>query len=138
MLGACDEIFVTDDSVNMVSEAVTAGHRAVLLRTERAGTVKRKLQGLTSLLVSSGLLPKKALWGAPRFDQTVKKFMRMGLLTDFKSWMRERRRDEFSPFAPLDPQLDMDQDGFNEARRAADWILENLGDVTRPSELDDE
>jgi mitochondrial fission protein ELM1 len=138
MLGACDEIFVTDDSVNMVSEAVTAGHRAVLLRADRVGAVKRKLQGLTSFLVSSGLLPKKALWGAPRFDQTFKKFMRMGLLVDFKGWMRERRRNEFSPFAPLDPQLDMDQDGFNEARRAADWILENLGDVTHPDELDDE
>ncbi|MDR1471729.1 MAG: mitochondrial fission ELM1 family protein [Synergistaceae bacterium] len=131
MLGACDEIFVTDDSVDTVSEAVTAGHRAILLRAERVGAIKNRLQGATSLLVSSGLLPRKALWGVSRFDQTFKRFMRMGLLVDFKGWLRERRRDEFSPFAPLGGQIDMDFDGFNEARRAADWILDNLGAVPR-------
>jgi mitochondrial fission protein ELM1 len=137
MLGACDEIFVTDDSVNMVSEAVTAGHRAVLLRTERVGAIKRNMQRATSLLVSAGFLPRRALWGVPRFDQTFKKFIKMDLLIEFRDWIRERRRDELSPFAPLDEQLDIDHDGFNEARRAADWILDNLGDVVHYDELDE-
>ncbi|MDR1978463.1 MAG: mitochondrial fission ELM1 family protein [Synergistaceae bacterium] len=134
ILGACDEVFVTDDSISMVSEAATAGHRVVLLRTERVGAVKRKLQKFTSALVTVGLLPKKTLWGIPRFDQGFRSFEKMGLLIEFKDWMKERRRDNMSPFAPLDDDMDFDPDGFNEARRAADWILENLGDVVHPSE----
>jgi hypothetical protein len=134
ILGACDEVFVTDDSISMVSEAATAGHRVVLLRTERVGAVKRKLQKITSAMVAVGLLPKKTLWGIPRFDQGFRSFEKMGLLIEFKDWIKERRRDDMTPFAPLDDDMDFDPDGFNEARRAADWILENLGDVIHPSE----
>ena len=132
MLGACDEIFATDDSVNMVSEAATAGHRVVLLRAERAGRVRRNLQGATALLVSAGILPRRALWGVPRFDRTFETFAHMGLLIEFRDWLKERRRNELSPFAPLQDEEEIDPNGFNEARRAADWMLENLGDVRRP------
>lgn len=134
MLGACDEIFTTDDSVNMVSEAVTAGHRVVLMRALRAGMIKPKLQDATSFLVRAGVLPRRALWGIPRFDQTYRDFERMGLLVEFKHWLKERRRDDYSPFAPLDEPKGVEPDGFNEARRAADWILANLDDVVRPGE----
>jgi mitochondrial fission protein ELM1 len=134
ILGACDEVFVTDESINTVSEAATAGHRVVLLRAERIGAVKRKLQKATSAMVAVGLLPKRMLWGIPRFDQTFRSFEKIGLLIEFKDWMKERRRDDLSPFAPLDDVPEIDPDGFNEARRAADWILENLGDVVHPSE----
>jgi mitochondrial fission protein ELM1 len=129
MLGACDEIFVTDDSVNMVSEAVTAGHRAVLLKTERTGLVKKRLQLATSLMVSSGLLPRRALWGAPRFDMAFQSFREMGLLTDFRDWIHERRRSDIAPVAAIEGESDFDGEGFNEARRAADWILMNLPNV---------
>ncbi|MDR1579494.1 MAG: mitochondrial fission ELM1 family protein, partial [Synergistaceae bacterium] len=97
ILGACDEMFVTDDSVNMVSETVTAGHRVILLKTERAGVFKKRLQSVTAAMVESGLLPPKALWGAPRFDRTYQSFRSMGLLTDFRDWMHERRRDDIFP-----------------------------------------
>ena len=134
MLGACDEIFTTDDSVNMVSEAATAGHRVVLMRVPRAGFVKPRLQASTAMLVWAGILPRRALWGIPRFDQTFRSFEKMGLLVEFKGWLKERRRDDYSPFVPLDDAPEIDPDGFNEARRAADWILENLGDVVHPRE----
>jgi mitochondrial fission protein ELM1 len=136
ILGACDEAFVTDDSINMVSEAVTAGHRAVLMRSERVGALRRGVQRLTSILVSVGILPKRSLWGPPRFDQTFASFRRMGLLIEFKDWIRERRMGGIPQFAPLDGEPELDPNGFNEARRAADWILDNLGDVIRPSEDD--
>jgi hypothetical protein len=118
----------------MVSEAVTAGNRAILLRTERVGLLKRRLQLATSMMVSSGLLSKRLLWGVPRFDQTFDAFKKMGLLIDFKDWIHERRRSDISPFAPLEEQSEFDLDGFNEARRAADWILLNLGNVFHPEE----
>jgi hypothetical protein len=134
ILGACDEVFVTDDSISMVSEAATAGHRVVLLRAERIGAVKRKLQKATSGMVAVGLLPKRLLWGIPRFDQTFRSLEKMSLLIEFKDWIKERRRGDMSPFAPLDEDVNADPEGFNEARRAADWIIENLGDVVHPSE----
>ena len=134
ILGACDEVFVTDDSINMVSEAVTAGHRVVLLRTQRRGVIRRFFQRLTALLVNTGLFPKRLLWGPPRFDQTFSTFAKMGLLIEYRDWYVERRRDNLSPFAPLDEELDIDRDGFNEARRASKWILDHLGDVYHPRE----
>jgi mitochondrial fission protein ELM1 len=136
MLGACDEIFVTDDSVNMVSETVTAGHRAILLKTERSGILKRRLQMATSFMVSSGLLPKRAIWGVPRFDLTFQSFKNMGLLIDFKDWVHERRRDDLSPVTAPDDVTEFDETGFNEARRAADWILKNMGNEPQSNELE--
>lgn len=134
MLGACDEIFATDDSVNMVSEAATAGHRVVLLRAERVGSFKAKAQDATASLVSIGLFKRSLLWGVPKFDRTFESFEKMGLLIEWPDWLKERRRNDFSPFAPLDEHDAIDPDGFNEARRAADWILEHLGEVWRPAE----
>ncbi|MDR3165171.1 MAG: mitochondrial fission ELM1 family protein [Synergistaceae bacterium] len=133
ILGACDEMFVTDDSVNMVSETVTAGHRVILLKTERAGMFKKRLQLATAMMVESGLLPKKALWGAPRFDRTYQSFRNMGLLTDFVDWIYERRHDNIFPVSAED-DADWNREGFNEARRAADWILSNLPGIIHPEE----
>jgi hypothetical protein len=134
ILGACDEIFVTDDSVNMVSEAVTAGHTAILLRVERSGAVRRRLQHATSMLVSSGILPKRALWGVPRFDETFRSFRNMGLLTDFKDWIHERRRSDIAQIYVPGDKGESDNDGFNEARRAAGWILSNLPGIALPED----
>ena len=136
ILGACDEVFVTDDSVNMVSETVTAGHRVILLKTERAGVLKKRLQSATAMMVESGLLPKKALWGAPCRDMTTyQSFRNMGLMTDFADWMHERRRGDIFPVsAATEDGADWDNDGFNEARRAADWILSNLPGIVHPEE----
>jgi mitochondrial fission protein ELM1 len=134
ILGACDEVFVTDDSVNMVSETVTAGHRAILLRTERSGAVRRRLQLATSMLVSSGILPKRALWGVPRFDETFRSFRNMGLLIDFKDWIHERRRSDIPQIYVPGNKSESGDDGFNEARRAAGWILSNLPGLVRPED----
>jgi hypothetical protein len=134
MLGACDEIFVTDDSVNMVSEVVTAGHRAVLLRTERAGLFIKKLQTATRIMVSAGLLPPRALWGVPRFDMVLESFRNMGLLIDFRNWIHEQRRSDIAPVPTVDGEYDWSNEGFNEARRAADWILNDLPNIVHAAE----
>jgi hypothetical protein len=85
-------------------------------------------------MVAAGLLPKRMLWGIPRFDQTFRSFEKMGHLIEFKDWLKERRRGNTPSFASIDNEPQNDSEGFNEARRAADWILENLGDVVHPSE----
>ena len=134
ILGACDEIFVTDDSAGAVSEAVTAGHRVVLLQTERAGPLKKRLQAVTRAMVSSGFLPSRALWGAPRLDMVFESFRDLGLLIDFKNWVHELRRSDIAPVPILNGGIDWSNGGFNEARRAADWILANLRNVTQVDE----
>lgn len=131
MLGACDEIFVTDDSVNMVSEAATAGHRAVLLRAGRAGGIRGAVQRAFARLASMGLAPRRLVWGVPRFDATIERFKEMGLLIEWSAWTRERIRESLSEDDA--PRYDERED-FNEARRAAEWILGEIGSVYHPAE----
>jgi hypothetical protein len=70
----------------------------------------------------------------PKFNRTLEHFEKMGLLIEWPDWIKERRRNDFSPFAPLDEPTEIDRDGFNEARRAADWILSHLEEVWHPVE----
>jgi hypothetical protein len=119
----------------MVSETVTAGHRAILLKTERAGILRKRLQSLTEMMVDVGLLPPKALWGAPcRERTTYQSFRNMGLLTDFGDWIHERRRGDILPVSAAGDDADWSGEGFNEACRAADWILSNLSGIVHPDE----
>lgn len=117
MLGFSREIFVTEDSVNMVSETITGGHKAVLLRVEHKKGLRGLLQNATSSLVNAGALPPNALWGVPKFDVVFDHFARHDALIEFRDWIKRRRENP-------------DEEGtspeeFNEAKRAAQWIVEN-------------
>ncbi|PIE55054.1 MAG: nucleoside-diphosphate sugar epimerase [Dethiosulfovibrio peptidovorans] len=117
ILGACQKIFCTEDSVSMISEAATAGTNVYLLRVGRKKGWRRILQGLTERLVGWRLLSERSLWGAPRFDRMIDQFIERGLIaempSDVAAW-----RSFLQSFVAEPPQ-------FNEARRAARWILEN-------------
>ncbi len=119
MLGFSTEVFCTEDSVNMVSETITGGHRAVLLRVDHKGGMKGLLQRATAALVSAGALPISALWGIPKFDLVFDHFARNGSLLEFGDWMRLRR--EWGD-APAEENA---AEEFNEAKRAAKWIYDN-------------
>ena len=99
MLGKATHVVVTEDSVSMVSEAVTAGFRVGLMRVPRtSGTFKQ--------FFGSG--PK-------RFDDMFDKMKSrnliedLGMIPDFRKFLAE-------------PEQKHHQD-FNEAKRAAEWIL---------------
>lgn len=117
MLGFSDEIFCTEDSVNMVSETVTGGHVAVLMRTRYRKGIKRLLQIASAALVNMGALPQRMMWGVPKFNLLYDRFMRNDALIEFEDWARGikdplfKGRDEERSFSE-----------FNEARRAAEWI----------------
>ncbi len=113
ILGGCDEVFCTEDSVSMVSEAATAGFPVRLLRVERCGGFRRALQETASRLVKKGLLPGGFLWGAPRFDAMLEAFMEAGRVTETLPWEEAAKAEG----------RDKGQD-FNEARAAAAWILQ--------------
>ena len=115
MLGLCTRVFCTEDSVSMLSEAVTAGHEVLLLRVERKEGTRSKIQAFTEKLVKKGFLSKRYLWGAPRFDTMIAGFEKQGFVrelpVDVGKWDMELIREHSG------------DTGFNEARRAAEWIL---------------
>ena len=102
MLGAATHLIVTEDSVSMVSEAATAGFRVGLLR------VGRKQGPLVKLRKILG-------GGTARFDALFEAMSARGLVEDLGA------DPDFEAFlAPAERRTDTP---FNEAKRAAEWIL---------------
>ena len=122
MLGFSTEVFCTEDSVNMVSETVTGGHRAVLLRVEHKKGIKKILQDMTAWLVGVGALSPNMLWGIPKFDLVFEHFARHDALLEFREWIRRRHEP---PIISKDEGESKMWEEFNEAKRAAEWIYEN-------------
>ena len=116
MLGFSDLVFVTDDSVNMVSEAITGGTVPILLQAKRKTGLRFQLQLLTKEFVKRGWLVPEMLWGVPRFDKVFDHFTAKGLLLPFDTWKEDMLSGKQIPNNKID---------FNEAARAADWILQN-------------
>ena len=99
ILGAATHVLVTEDSVSMVSEAVTAGFRVGLIRLPRTtGKIKNMLG-----------------FGARRFDDMFARFSELGLIDDLGA-------EVYLPkFIEADNQYHFKD--FNEAKRAAEWII---------------
>ncbi len=117
MLGLSGRVFVTEDSVSMVSEAITAGKEVFLLRTETAKALRLRMQEYTEALVDRGVLPSCFLWGKPRFDRLFAALEEQGFL-------KETNCDNLTDCIGT---LSLSQNGstsLNEARRAAEWIVE--------------
>ena len=117
MIGLCSRLFVTEDSVSMVSEAVTAGKDVVLLRVGKRGRIRAFLQEATAWGVEKKLLPRGLLWGIPRFDRLFLELEERGLLRELGSDHGTGTRQDLPGTGEGMPRL-------NEARRAACWILE--------------
>lgn len=117
MLGFSDVVFCTEDSVNMVSETITGGHTVILMRTGYRKGIKRILQQATVLLAERDALPRRCIWGVPRFDTLYDRFMRHGVLLEFEDWFAGRRETLF-----LTERWESQFLEFNEAKKAAQWI----------------
>ena len=122
MLGFSTEVFCTEDSVNMISETVTGGHRAVLLRVAHKKGIKKMLQNATAWLVGIGALAPNMLWGIPKFDLVFEHFARHDALLEFREWIKRRHE---TIVEPQDEEERKMWEEFNEAKRAAQWIYEN-------------
>lgn len=118
MLGFSDEVFCTEDSVNMVSEAITGGQRPTLLRVKHRKGIRSLLQKCAKLLVDIAAAPPNILWGIPKFDRVYDKMKRHGVLTEFseRNLYRDETPEEIAPSGS-------GWTDFNEAKRAAEWIL---------------
>ena len=102
MLGAATHVLVTEDSVSMVSEAATAGFRVGLLRIGRKQS---------PLIKSRNVLGA----GTVRFDALFNEMAERGLVEDLGS------APDFDAF--LVPETRKTDVPFNEAKRAAEWII---------------
>ena len=122
MLGFSDEIFCTEDSVNMVSETITGGQRPILMRVEHKKGIKSMRQKATSSLVNAGALDPKLLWGIPKFDAVFEHFSRHGALIEFEEWMTLKDSSHYDDTDTEDASM---REDFNEAKRAAEWIFDN-------------
>ena len=101
ILGAATHVLVTEDSVSMVSEAVTAGFKVGLIRVPRTtGKIKHMLG-----------------FGARRFDEMFARFSEKGLIYDLK--------DDWDMQKFIEAPQQYHYRDFNEAKRAAEWILQH-------------
>ena len=114
LLGAAHRVFCTEDSVSMVSEALSGGHRLGLLRVERRGGLRGWWGHAGTKLVRWGVWGEGALGGAIRFDALFEEFFRRGYAVecgpDPEAW-------------PWDRVGRFDTPPPNEARRAAAWLM---------------
>ncbi|MBP9975846.1 MAG: hypothetical protein KBE82_05660, partial [Synergistaceae bacterium] len=106
----------------MISETVTGGHRAVLLRVAHKKGIKKMLQNATAWLVGLGALAPNMLWGIPKFDLVFEHFARHDALLEFREWIKRRHE---TIVEPQDEEERKMWEEFNEAKRAAQWIYEN-------------
>lgn len=102
MMGCCDVAFTTQDSVNMISECATAGLPLVVLEVPLKRSPQARL---------------RALLGPNRMAKNLELFLARGLAA--AALPEDLAKMDLSPKA-LRPRGDVE---FNEARRAADWIL---------------
>lgn len=102
MLGAATHVLVTEDSVSMVSEAVTAGYRVGLLRVGRKQNPLAKSRNLLG-------------GGVARFGEMLEKMLAKGLAEDLGT------TPDFNTFFSTDACKTAAP--FNEAKMAAEWIL---------------
>lgn len=115
MLGLCSEVFCTEDSVSMLSESATAGHVVLLLRTDRKRGVRNILQKITMYLSEKGVISRSFLWGVPRFDAMIEDFKEKELILELQESISDWDMGAASVLSST-PE-------FNEAKRAAEWIL---------------
>lgn len=99
-LGIASHVLVTEDSVSMVSEAVTAGFKVGLLRVGRKGGFLKNIFG----------------YGTVRFDKLFAKMRERKLLEDLGC--ESMNIEKF-----LSKQEQKHNQDFNEAKRAAEFIL---------------
>ena len=123
ILGFSDAVFCTEDLHDNITEAITAGNKVVLMRTEAKRNLKKVLQDITASMIKAGAAPQSLLWGKPKYDMLFDHFLRYELMLEFKTWQKSRHGLVLSQSAD---RLVIAED-FNEAKRAAEWIINNWG-----------
>jgi len=123
-LGLADTVFCTEDSMNMISEAVTGGHRVVLLRTGRVSGIKRGLLKLDENLIERGAIPRSYAFATVKFDLIFDRLKRHDKVMELKDWLKSgSTKSSTCSNLPDDGAV---WGNFNEARRAAKWIAKSL------------
>lgn len=124
LVGLADEVFCTEDSLTTISEIVTSGKRAILLRTNCAGGLKTRWHRFVGKLIGRGAVSRKYAKGTAKYDLIFDRLNRHGKLIEFSDWISASGRNEPIRYSLEDEAAVWKQ--FNEACRAAKWIAESL------------
>lgn len=119
IIGLADELLCTEDSVNMVSEAITGGHKAVLLRLGKPSLLRR----INARLIEIAALPRSFAAGAVKYDLIYDRLKRHDKVAEFRDWLKScKSQSSVHGNLPDDGPV---WRNFNEARRAAEWIAQS-------------
>ena len=103
VLGLCERVYCTEDSISMISETLTAGKPVILLKTDY---IQGPKEFIKKFGLKIGILSKRSAWKPDKFNLLYNQFREKGWLFD--------PQDEIKEYPKID---------FHEAKRAAKWIL---------------
>lgn len=116
MLGHCSRVFCTEDSVSMISEAVTGCSRVAVVTVGHRRGIRRFFQEIVEFLVDLRVLSQRCLWGVPRFNRMIEDFENQNFLSRITPRTFEEDMEHFLRKPAGEPPA------FNEAARAARWL----------------
>jgi hypothetical protein len=114
MLGLCEQVLCTEDSVSMISEAATAGRRPIVLGVPRKSNITAHVAKIVALFAEKEFCSKGNVFGVPRFERMIEIFEKRGLCRYLE--------DKNGLAEILEKSESIPSPGFDEARRAAEWI----------------
>lgn len=119
IIGLADELLCTEDAIDMLSEAITGGHKVVLLRLGKLSLARRAGRKL----IAAGALPSLCATGALKYDLVYDRLKRHDKVIEFHDWLKScKAGSAICGNLPDDGAVWRD---FNEARRAALWIAKS-------------
>lgn len=120
MLSFSNELFCTENLLDTITESITAGNKVVLMRMNWKKGIKNIIKKAIAFLVSKGAIKPEMLLGTSRYEVLFAHLIRHNHIIEFNDWMRERHIK-----LSFDDEDVAVLEEFNEAKRAAEWIVSN-------------
>lgn len=120
MLSFSNELFCTENLLDTITESITAGNKIVLMRMDWKKGIKNIFKKAIAFLVSKGAIKPEMLLGTSRHEILFGHLIRHNHIIEFHDWMRERHTK-----LSFDDEEALVLEEFNEAKRAAKWIVSN-------------
>ena len=120
MMSFSDELFCTENLLDIISESITVGNRVILMRMDWKRGIKNIVQKTIAIMVSKGAIKQELLLGTSKFEILFSHLIRHNYIVEFGDWMRRRHARLSS-----DEEDVIVLEEFNEAKRSAEWIVSN-------------
>lgn len=118
LLSYSDEIFCTENKLNIILETLTAGKKVVILRMDWKKNIENFIKKTIASMVGLGAVKQKLLLGHTRHEILFGYLGRHNYVVEFNDWRRKRHTN---PTSNEEETTTLEE--FNEAKRAANWIV---------------